>query len=34
MSEQQLQVDVQMVFNAPTLADLAAATVQLEEIVL
>jgi hypothetical protein len=34
MSAQQLQVDVQMVFNAPTLADLAAATVQLEEIVL
>jgi len=34
MGAQQLQVDVQMVFNAPTLADLAAATVQLEEIVL
>ncbi|MBX9403188.1 amino acid adenylation domain-containing protein [Lysobacter sp. BMK333-48F3] len=32
MSEQQLQVDVQMVFNAPTLADLAAATAQWEEI--
>ena len=34
MGEQQLQVDVQMVFNAATLAELAAATVQLEEIVL
>ncbi|MCR6479407.1 non-ribosomal peptide synthase/polyketide synthase [Variovorax sp. ZS18.2.2] len=34
MGAQQLQVDVQMVFNAQTLADLAAATVQLEEIVL
>ncbi|WP_432728639.1 amino acid adenylation domain-containing protein [Variovorax sp. W6] len=34
MGEQQLQVDVQMVFNAATLAELAAATVQIEEIVL
>jgi len=34
MGEQQLQVDVQMVFNAATLAELAAATVQMEEIVL
>ncbi len=34
MSELQLEVDVQMIFNAPTLADLAAATVQLEEVVL
>jgi amino acid adenylation domain-containing protein len=34
MSELQLQVDVQMIFNAPTLADLASATVQLEEVVL
>jgi amino acid adenylation domain-containing protein len=34
MSEQQLQVDVQMIFNAPTLAHLASATIQLEEIVL
>jgi acyl-CoA synthetase (AMP-forming)/AMP-acid ligase II/aryl carrier-like protein len=34
MSEVRLQVDVQMIFNAPTLADLAAATIQLEEVVL
>ncbi|AMO95406.1 D-alanine--poly(phosphoribitol) ligase, subunit 1 [Collimonas fungivorans] len=34
MSEKQLQVDVQMIFNAPTLAHLASATIQLEEIVL
>ncbi|WP_050808561.1 non-ribosomal peptide synthetase [Collimonas fungivorans] len=34
MSEKQLQADVQMIFNAPTLAHLASATIQLEEIVL
>ncbi|MET1080988.1 MAG: amino acid adenylation domain-containing protein, partial [Pseudomonas sp.] len=34
MGEQQLQVDVQMIFNAPTLAHLASATVQLEEVLL
>ena len=32
LGEKQLQVEVQMVFNAPTLADLASATVQLEEV--
>ncbi|WEF35134.1 non-ribosomal peptide synthetase [Pseudoduganella chitinolytica] len=32
MSERQLQADVQMVFNAPSLAHLAAATIQLEEV--
>ncbi|WUR15436.1 amino acid adenylation domain-containing protein [[Empedobacter] haloabium] len=32
MSARQLQADVQMVFNAPSLAHLAAATIQLEEV--
>ncbi|MYM28287.1 amino acid adenylation domain-containing protein [Duganella sp. CY15W] len=32
MSEKQLQADVQMIFNAPSLAHLASSTIQLEEV--